>query len=294
MKKLSIQKKKELYALVYLVPGAALMILFVAVPLVGSIYMSFFRIPSLGAEWEFVGFRNYRAMFISADWQMAIVRTLLYGAWGIITGLGLGLLLSFLCAKHRFLKVFRYIFYLPSVVSSITMSRLWSYMLSPADYGLVNTLCAMMGFPSQDWLGNDALVPYVVLVTSLYGAGGGMTFVLFTTAINNIADDLIEAARLEGATSTQIAFHIELPMIWPVVSAFMMLSVIGSFKNFEGLYALAPNSESVETIAVLLYKISTTSSDLGYGAGAAMGFVLTLIIMVIMAVYTFWPKKKEA
>ncbi len=294
MKKLTIQKKKSLFAWVYLLPGTVLMAVFVAAPLLGSIYMSFFKIPSLGAEWEWVGFKNYQLMFASADWQSAIWRTLLYGAWGIVTGLGFGLILSFFCAKHRFLKGFRYIFYLPAVVSAITMSRLWSYMLSPADMGLVNTICASLGFESQDWLGNEKLVPYAVLATSLYGAGGGMTFVLFTTAINNISDELIEAARIEGATSWQVATRIEIPLIRPVVGAFAMLSVIGAFKNFEGLYALAPNAKSVETIAVLLYKISTTSSDLGYGAGSAMGFVLTLFIMLIMCVYTFWPKKQEA
>ena len=293
MKRLTVQKKKELCAWVYLIPGAVLMAVFVAAPLAGSLYMSFFKIPSLGAAWEWVGLKNYRLMFLSADWQSAFLRTLLYGAWGIVTGLGFGLLLSFFCAKHRFLKGFRYIFYLPAVVSAITMSRLWSYMLSPADMGLVNTVCAALNIPSQDWLGNEKLVPYVVMATGLYGAGGGMTFVLFTTAINNISDELIEAARIEGASQLQICLRIEIPLIRPVVGAYMMLNVIGAFKNFEGLYALAPNAKSVETIAVLLYKISTTSSDLGYGAGAAMGCVLTAIIMLIMFAYTFWPKKRE-
>ena len=288
---LSVAQKKSLYAYVYLIPGTVLMLLFVVVPVAMSVVMSFYNIPSLGADWVFDGFANYGRVFATRGFLKAMGRTVLFGGWGIVVGLFFGIILAFFVAKHRFLNAYRYIFYLPSVVSAITMGRLWNYMLTPSETGFFNVIVMSLGAAEPvNWLGNESLVPYIVMGLGLFGAGGGMSLVLFTTAINNVSASLTEAAKIEGASSLQIALRIELPMIRPIIASFVVLSVIGAFKNFEGLYALVPNSPGVETIAVLLYKESIASSY-GYGLASAMGVVLTLIVMIIMVVYVKWPSK---
>lgn len=288
-------RKKELYSYIYLIPGILLMSLFVVVPVLLSFCMSFFQIMSLGASWGFVGFGNYAEVFRSEGWLNAIWRTLLYGSWNIVTGTVIGLLLAFCVAKHPLLNVCRYIFYLPSVVSAITMGRLWNYMLSPTDTGFFNIIfMRMFGLETPvNWLGDSNIIPLVVMALSLYGAGGGMSLILYTTAINNISKEMLEAAKMEGAGDIRIALSIELPMITPIISSMLALAVIGAFKNFEGLYSLIQNAPEVETIAVLLYKESIAVGQRGYGLASAMGAVLTLIVMIIMTVYIKWPQKEE-
>ena len=296
MRKKGLAAVKSRNAYFYLLPGTLLMIFFVVVPVLMSLYISFFRIPSLGAEWEFVGWANYRYMFEKQNWLGALWKTVLYGAWGILTGLVFGLLLAFLVAKHRLLNVWRYVFYLPSVVSAITISRLWNYVLSPTETGLLNIL-AMNWFGVStpiNWLGDENLVPFVVMALGLYGAGGGINLVLFTTAINNIPYEQREAASIEGASNWTIATKIELPQIRPIISSIVILGLIGAFKNFESLYALAPDSGAIDTIAVMLYKVSIgIGSEDGYGVPAAMGMVLTVFIVGAMSLYILWPQKKE-
>ena len=289
----SISKKKELAAYVYLIPGTVLMVAFVIVPVVLSLVMSFFEIKSLGMNWLWVGLENYGRVFRTSGWLDAMIRTVGFGAWGIFTGLFFGLVLAFFVAKHKLLNTYRYIFYLPAVVSPITTGRLYNYLLSPTESGFMNQLIMLFGATEPvNWLGEDYIVTLVVLGMGLIGAGGGMNLVMFTTAINNVPQTIIESAKIEGASSFQIATKIELPYIKPLITTVIVLGIIGSFKSFEGLYALLPNSSAVETIGVLLYKESIASSY-GYGLASAMGVVLTLIVMTLMSIYVFWPAKKE-
>ena len=293
MKKLSLNQKEELNCYFYLIPGFILMIVFVVVPVVYSLIMSFYHIKSLGADWSFIRFENYIKVFQTRGWAMALLRTVLYGGYGIIIGLVFGLLLAFFVAKHKLLGVFRYLFYLPSVCSAIAMGRIWSYMFMSTDSGLVNTLLMNLNIIDNpiNFYGIESNLVGVILITALYGAGGGMTLVLYTTAINNVDGSIIESAILEGATSTQIAFYIELPELKPLITANVILGVVGAFKGFEGMYALSPNSSATETIGVLLYKESLYSSQ-GYGLASAMGVVITLLVMVIMVGYMYFPVKK--
>lgn len=298
MKKLSLRQREELNCYFYLIPGVILMIMFVVVPVVYSLVMSFFKIESLGAKWEFTLFANYIQVFKTKGWLAAFGRTIFYGAWSIVMGLIFGLVLAFFVAKHKFLNGFRYLFYLPSVVSAITMGRLWNYMFSPSESGLVNTLLMNLHFINTpiNFFGIDSNLVGVILITSLYGVGGGMSLVLYSTAINNVPESVRESAMLDGASGLQIAVRIEIPEIMPLIVANVILGVVGAFKSFEGMYALAPNAGATETIGVLLYKESLYSSY-GYGLASAMGVVLTVIVMIIMFLYMYMPtpgRKKEA
>ena len=295
MKKLTLSKKEGLNCYFYLIPGGILMILFVVVPVVYSLYMSFFHIKSIGAEWEFVGLKNYLSVAKTDRWLQALGRTVLYGAWGILVGQVSTIILSFFVAKHKLLNVLRYIFYLPCVVSAVTIGRLWNYMLTPDEYGFFNSILLNLKIISEpiNFLGDQKILVFVVLFTSLYGAGGGMGLVLYTTQINNVSRSVIEAAMLDGASSLKIFLKIELPELKPLITANVILGVVGAFKSFEGLYALVPNATATETIGVLLYNESLHSSE-GYGLASAMGVVLTLIVMAIMIVYMYFPTKNKA
>lgn len=214
-----IARKRDFSVFVYLFPTAILMFIFVIIPVLLSVYMSFFDIQSLNTEWKFTAFKNYTVAFQNGLFVPALLRTIGFGLFSVSTSTVLGLVLALLIAKHRLLNFYRYIFYIPTVVSSITMGKLWSMMLTPSGTGLLNKIVGTL-FHSEpiNWLGDEKIAYLVVLGIGLIGAGGGMSLILNTTAINNIPADLYEAASLEGASRVQTALKITIPMIMPTVS----------------------------------------------------------------------------
>lgn len=280
---------------IYCLPGVLIMTLFILLPIVLSFVMSFFSIESLGAAWEFTAFANFQSIFQENSFFLALLRTLGFGAFGLVTSLFFGLLLALLVAKHRLLGFYRYVFYLPAVVSAITMGKLWNLMLVPNQTGLLNIVASALGAKEPlNWLGDQNLAYLMVLGIGLIGCGGGMTFVLFTTAINEVPVEYLEAASLEGANALQRSLFIVIPNIRPVLSSWVLLSIISSFKSFEFIFALTGGgpAESTTTLAILLYNNSLTNAS-GYGAASAMGFMLTAIVMVFTIGYLTLSREWE-
>ncbi|MGN1099833.1 MAG: carbohydrate ABC transporter permease [Christensenellales bacterium] len=283
-----VSLKRNLIPYIYCLPGLVVMSVFILVPILLSLAMSFFKVESVGSVWEFIGLENYAKVFNDNEFFMAFVRTLVIGIFGTVTGLFFGLLLSLMTARHRMLGFFRYVFYIPSIVSAITMGRLWSLMLTPNPTGLLNIVVkTLFGVENAvNWLGEETVAFCSVLGIGLIGCGGGMTYILFTTAILNVPTALTEAASLEGANAWQRSVHIIIPCIKPVISSWLLLSIISSFKSFEMIYALTGGGPgtATTTLAILLYNSSLSGAG-GYGGAAAMGFLLTLIVMVFALFY---------
>lgn len=190
-------------------------------------------------------------------------------------------------AHHKWLNFYRYIFYVPTVVSAITMGRLWSMMLMPSASGLMNTFIRnVFGVQTPGQLAGRPRITLYVVMGIRWSASAAMTLILFTTAINDISQEIREAAILDGINGWQMLWRITVPMIWPVISSWTILSIIGSFKSFEFIYALTGGGPagSTQTIAILLYESSKTSSN-GYGYSAAMGLLLTLFVSIFSLVY---------
>ncbi len=271
----------------YILPAALFMFIFAGIPILISVVMSGFRIESLHSPWRFVGLDNFLDVFKATDFGPAMGRTLLLAVFSVVTTLGIGLLLANMLAHHKWLNFYRYVFYIPAVVSGITMGRLWSMMLMPSKSGLMNSLLNLLGIDTVvNWLGNPDYALYVIMGIGLIGCGGGMTLILFTTAINDISPDVREAAILDGVNSWQMFTKITMPLIWPVVSSWAVLSIIGAFKSFEFIYALTGGGPagSTQTIAILLYQSSEGNAN-GYGYSAAMGILLTLFVSVFTLLY---------
>ena len=286
-----VKIKKELVSYIYIIPSVIFMFFFVMIPIILSIVMSFFRMESLSSEWIYVGFENFALAFRNSDFLWSLGRTLVFGAFSVVSSLFFGLLIALLVSHHKMLNFYRYIFYLPSVVSAITMGRLYGLMLMPSNTGVLNSILNAIGFINEpvNWLGNGNVTFWTVICLGFIGCGGGMTLLLFSTAINNIPEELNEAARLEGASGAVLAVRITIPMISNVLTSWLILSLIGAFKSFEFIYALTGGGpvHATTTIAILLYESSKTSSA-GYGYSAAMGLILTLIVSIVTFVYMYF------
>ncbi|MBQ9481618.1 MAG: sugar ABC transporter permease [Clostridia bacterium] len=288
--------KSGIVPLIYVAPACLFMIVFIIVPIVYSIVMSFYYIPGLGTEWKFVSFANFRYILKEKDMIAAFGRTLGFGAFSMGTTLVLGLLLAFLVAGSRRLHFYRYVFYIPGVVSSITMSMIWGQILSPTEFGLLNRvlLDAKVLDAPFTWLNSEKFTWMIVLGIGLIGCGGGMTLIIFTTAINDVSAEIKESAILEGAGPWVLNTRIVLPLIRPQLVSWSVLSIIGSLKSFESIYALTrggPN-DTTTTLAILLFA-NNKQGIYGYGYSSALGLFMSVIVLAFVGAFNYINKLRD-
>ena len=289
--------RRKLIPLIYVAPACLFMLCFIGIPVVFSVVMGFFYIPALGTDWSFIGFQNFSYVLQEQDMLFSFLRTLGFGAFSLVTTLVLGLLLAMLVAGSKHLNFYRYIFYVPGVVSSVTMGMLWNQMLNATEFGILNTVLRQLGIMQQpfQWLNSEQYTWMIVLAIGLIGCGGGMTLILFTTAINEVSAEVKESAVVEGANVWQLNTRIILPLIRPTLFSWMILSIIGSLKSFEFIYALTSGgpANTTTTLAILLFA-NDKGTIYGYGYSSALGVFMSIIVLAFTGVYWWLGDRKSS
>ena len=198
-------------ALAFLAVPMTLFTMFYIVPLLYSVYISFFNYGVFGPE-EFVGTGNYSWLLKDPYLAKAVRNTLEYSAIVVpgtmAAGLGLALLANSKVKGQRF---FRSAFYFPSITSSAALTMIFMLLMAPGSAGIVDHLLGVLGLPQPNWLGNSSTaLPSIMALNIWTGAGGTMLFYL--AALQGIPTDIYEAAEVEGATRWQAFRRITLPI----------------------------------------------------------------------------------
>jgi ABC-type sugar transport system permease subunit len=181
----------------------------------------------------------------------------------------------------RVKQLFRMGIFLPSLTSSVVIGIMFSFIFDPSA-GLLNTLLHTIHLPAQGWLVDPAwVIPSLVLVGVWNFAGTNTLY--FTAGLQNIARELYEAARIDGASLGQLIWHVTLPLLRPTLLFTVTLAIIGSYNLFGLPYILlgggtGPNDSGL-FMTVYLYLTSFQNFQFGYGA--AIGFAIALIVMVL-------------
>jgi multiple sugar transport system permease protein len=200
-------------------------------------------------------------------------------------GLGLSLLLN---QRFRGMNVFRTIFFIPSVLSGVAVAILWASLLNP-DVGAVNWVLRLVGVSDPPrWLGDPAwAVPSVVLV-GLWSVGGGA--IIYLSGLQNIPEQLYEAARLDGAGPLQRFRFVTWPMLTPTLLFVLLTSMIEAFQVFDIAYVLGGSGgsgavgDSMRFYLINMWNEGFQNSRMGYAS--ALAWVLILIAgVIILAIF---------
>lgn len=257
-------------------------------PVGRTVLMSFFKIDSVTAElsaWEFAGFANYTKIFTSATFQTAMWNMIRIWVIGGVISLGLALLLAvILTSGIRFKKFFRAAIYLPNVVSAVALATMWIQYVYNNDYGMLNSLLKTLGMEGVKWLGTD-LKFWSLLAAFIFGAVG-YYMLIFISGIERIPADLYEAATIDGANKIQQFGKITMPLLRGIIKTNITFWSVNTATFFLWSKMFSPVSTEASTVVpvVYLYDLifgSKTSFERDAGAGAAVGVVLALIIMLI-------------
>lgn len=268
----------------FLTPYLLLSLVFFLYPLFYAGYLAFHQTCGPGTA-VFVGLDNFKFILTDPTFYKALKNTTIYAVASICLQLPLSLGLAMLLnnSASRMKNVFRLMIFSPNLVGQIFVGVIFAVIFTPR-YGLFNKgLQALIGWGLEErWLGNPALVMPALIIVSLW-MYVGFNMIYFLAALQSVDRQLVEAAQMDGAGPWRVFLDVTLPQIKPVAIFVVVLSTIGSYQLFELPFALLNSGSGPDdaglTIVGYLYNTAFNTGDLG--AGAAIGWLLALIIFTI-------------
>jgi multiple sugar transport system permease protein len=269
--------------LLFISPWVIGFVLFILYPVVASFYYSLTRYNLMDPP-QWVGLGNYQDLIFDDDLFITAIKNTLYFValavpLGIVFSLSTALLLN---AKMRGISVFRTIYYLPTLVPAVASSIIFIMLLNP-QFGVVNTLIRSLGLSAPGWISDPAWAKPALIMMSLWGTGGSM--IIFLAALQDVPEQLIEAAILDGANAWKRFLNVTLPMISPALLFNVIMGLIGGFQVFTSAYVMTDGGPNNSTLfyALLLYRNAFRYFKMGYASAMAwILFVITLIFTLIV------------
>jgi ABC-type sugar transport system permease subunit len=283
----SKRRRDAILGYCFVSPAIAGLLLFVAYPMVTSLYHSFTRWNGLTpATW--VGLENYKFLFTrDPTFWPSLKVTVLWVVISVPATLLAGLALAVVVNRSiKGVKVFRTIFYLPVVLPAVAVLTLWKYIYDPT-YGLANQLLAFLHLPTSLWLGDAHVALPAILIVGVWSVGG--TMMIFLAGLQAVPEEIQEAAKVDGAGAFRRFTRITLPMIGPIMMLQLMLALNGAFQTFNQVAILTKGGPGHST-NLLMYKIYNdgfadfiTSPQLGYATAEVwVLFVIVMLVTVVM------------
>jgi len=277
-------KKRTLTGLAFCSPLIFGLLAFTILPVFASFWFSLCNYPILEGP-RFVGAANYAELARDDQFWHSVRNTFTYvlGAvpLGMIVGLGLALLLN---QKVAGIKVFRTLFFLPTVVPLVANSVLWVRLLNPQQ-GLVNSLLRTLHVPEHfvpGWLTDEHWALPGLILMSIWGAGGSA--VLYVAALKEVPSELYEAAELDGAKPATRFRHVTIPMISPVLLFTGVMGLIGGFQEFARAMVMTSGGPWDSTLFYCLHLFNSAFTEFRLGYASAMAWVLFAIILAATVV----------
>jgi multiple sugar transport system permease protein len=275
-------------ALIFLLPGLVLFVLFFLGPMLYSLRISFFEWKIVHPDQSvFVGFRNYQHALSDPIFQRAILNTLAYTAITVtvkmVLGLGVALLLN---QRFRGRTFFRVAYYLPVITSWVIVSLLFEYMFN-GQAGLVNYILKdILHLIPKDvlWFADPILTMVPIVLLDIW-KGIGWAAIIFLAGLQAIPSELYEAARVDGANSTAQLRYITWPLLGPTTVFLVVVLVIGGLNAYVPFQLMTNGGDPMDlTHSVLTLMYEATFGRIDFGYGAAISYLLTIFVFVVSLV----------
>jgi raffinose/stachyose/melibiose transport system permease protein len=268
----------------FLIPALAFYTFVVLVPSLRGVGYSFTDWDGIAPVFQFIGGKNYAAIFSDRAAAASLLNTLLYAAAVTVIQNVLGLLLALgVNSTIKSRGVLRVVLFAPAVLTPIVTSYVWKFIFSPA--GPLNGALAGVGLGNlqHDWLGDGATAPWTIIISSVWQFAG-YSMVIFLAGLQGIPREIHEAAAVDGAGAVQRFWSVVRPLLAPAITINVMLSIIGNLKIFDQVLVLTNGGpgNSSESITTVIYKEAFAYGDFGYGI--ALAVVLTIGVAIVSAV----------
>ena len=314
---LPLEWTARLQPFVFVGPAIAMLVWFLALPAVRTLYISLFGrngppilplsmlFTAPGAYFtalatQFSGFDNYIAVFTDRLMLGALRNNILF--WiGVATPLTViaGLLIAVLADRSKFERTAKSLIFMPMAISFVGASVIWNfiYEVNPPgaeQIGLLNAVVSAFGGQPHGWTNYTAIAPWnnLFLVIIVVWLQTGYAMVLFSAAIKGIPDEILEAARVDGATEIQLFFGIMIPYVRGTIIAVTTTIVIFTLKIFDVVWVMTGGQFGTDVIATQFYRQSFINRNSGFGS--AIAIVLLVAVIPVMVYNLRQMREQEA
>ncbi|QBD83363.1 sugar ABC transporter permease [Ktedonosporobacter rubrisoli] len=270
--------RTSLTGLAFVLPFLILYVLFLLWPIILGLGMSFYN-WSLADAGKFLGFGNYLELFADSDFWSSLWHTITFTVIStpifVIFGLSLALLAN-RAIPARWL--FRLSFFAPFVLPVSIVVILWNWLFQPG-YGFIDNAFAFIGWSQVDWLNDPNLAMLAVIVVTLWWTVGS-NFLLYLAGLQQIPQELYEAAAIDGAGARAKTLWVTLPLLGRITMLIVILQVIASLQVFGQIYLLTQGGPNFATRPVIQYIYETGFSSYRIGYASAISYILFILILI--------------
>jgi alpha-glucoside transport system permease protein len=283
-------------AVLFMLPATLLLLAFLVFPAVYTFFLSLDRGRN-GQFTEFVGLRNFINLFTNDPNFLRLGFPPSGALWNNVlwvvfyTGLCvfLGLLIAVMATRVRYEAIIKAIVFLPMAIAATAIGVIWSFVYFPdSETGLLNAIIGIFGVGPVAFLGSTDAVNWALIAVGVWGSVGFATVIL-SAALKGISTEVLEAARVDGATERNIFFRIIIPMVSLPISVVAVTLVVNVIKLFDLIYVMTrggPGTSS-RVIAFSMYQEAFPAGRFGYGAAIAVVMLLLLIPVLVFNVRRF-------
>ena len=295
----AITTQKQVKPLPYLLilPTAAFVALFTAWPVLLSIYQSFFLQRMNIARFReptYIGLGNYQELFTDPYFIQVIRNTLTYIIGTVPISIVLGFLFALLVnRKVKGIGFFRLAFFHPMVLPMVSAATIWLFLFTP-DYGLFNTAIRFLGYSGpENWTGNPNLALLSVIIVAIW-KNSGYYMVFYLAGLQNLPEDVFEAAALDGANYWQTLWKITFPLLRRTTLFITIVAFIDSFRTVDHIFVLTTGGPS-RASTVLLFELWLERFEYqNIGASAAITVIFVIVLLAFTVTNFITSEQKEA
>lgn len=278
--------------LVFAGPATLFFILIIVIPFLLGLYYSFTNWNGVSGEVSWVGLSNYQQIFTSDDaFRTSFWFTAKFTVLGVLLTNVLGFFLAYLLTKPlKTRNILRTIFFMPNVIGGLLLGFIWQFIFvrgftAIGDY-------TGWSFFTLPWLGTENTAFWAIVIVFVWQTAGYL-MVIYISSLNNVPQDMIEAAEIDGANRFQMLRSIIIPLIMPAATICLFLAISWSFKMFDLNLSLTKGGPfgSTESVAMNIYNEAFSKNR--YGLGTAKAIIFFLIVAIITSLQVKLTKSKE-
>ena len=301
----SIFRRSGWQGLAFILPAVAFLAVLVVYPLIYTIVLSFGDTNAKLNIVRWVGFDNYKTLltedkeFLDLDVfppTGALINNLKWVVLYTSVSLALGLLIAVLAVRVRYESFIKAIVFIPMAISATAVAIIWRFVYEPdPDLGALNAFITTFGADPISWIGRADTVNYALIFAYVW-ASTGFAMVVLSAALKGISEEVIEAARTDGASEWDIFRRIQLPLLSLPIAVVTVWLLINVIKLFDIIYVLTgggPGNAS-EVIAFTMYDQTFQNGEAGYGAAVAVVMLLLIIPIMVFNIRRFRSERVTA
>lgn len=274
--------KQDRMGRLFVAPPVILFLLFTLLPMIMAIGLSFTKYDVINPP-RLVGVANFQKLLRDEFFWIALKNTCVYTVMYVPAGLLLSLgAAMFLNADQKMVGLFRTLFYLPVLSSTVATATLWFWILNP-QLGLLNGILELFEISGKAWLYDSKLAMFSIVLMSLW-AGFGGNMMIFLAGLKGIPPIYYEAAKIEGASKWQMFTRITMPSITKTTFLVSTMLIIGTFQVFDQAFVLTKGGPGNATITIVYYIYNNGFKNLDMGYASSISLVLFAIILVMTVI----------